>query len=112
MHNLDTRFWLVGIMELFDETIFHISDVMNLSKPHDFYKKVSVHTPFRPSFWQLPRRIQNQIERKTQHDQALYERDRIKFEASTQYLYEKDYFLRHYDVTNPVRPGHVKAPSK
>ena len=105
IHNIETKFWFVGIMEMFDETIFYISDRLNLSKPPDDYRKVSLSTKYRPSFWELPLHTQKQIEKKTRFDQNLYHRCRAQFEDSVQYLYEKNYFIRHFNITHPVEPG-------
>lgn len=87
---LEERFSFVGIMELFDETCVLLSMHLGLRELEPWWTRRHQRTPGKATFFDLPRRIRDQIVEKTQHDTALYEEWRSRFEeevASTPHLW-------------------------
>jgi hypothetical protein len=79
--NLNTKFWFVGITELFDQTLFLLASEIGFSTLAPWVNFPLKNTPMRPSFFALPITIRQLIEKKAERDVELYELFRSKIEA-------------------------------
>lgn len=102
--NLSSRFWYVGITELFEESIFVAALALGMSSVNSWWTMRHPHTPFRPAFMDLPKRLRNMIEDKTAYDFALYEDYRAQLER--RFAEEGDglVFTEYYNLAHPCQP--------
>ena len=100
-NNLDKKFWLVSITELFEESLFVAAANMNIQKIHPWWTCSRPRTRFRPAFMDLSRNLRNTIEKKTAYDMALYEDYRKKFEARFQEEANIPEFVSYFNEGHP-----------
>ncbi len=79
MENIDRYYSLVGITELFDETLFLCADHLGYLELPIWTRRMA--TPGRPKKEDLPERLLQKIQAVTASDQILYDSCRKKFEA-------------------------------
>ena len=100
-NNLDNKFWLVGITELFEESLFVAAANINIQKIHPWWTCSRPRTPFRPAFMDLSRNLRSAIEKKTGYDMALYEDYRRKFETRFQAEVNVPEFVSYFNEGHP-----------
>jgi hypothetical protein len=98
---LERCFWLVGITELFEQSLFLVAEAVGVTKVHHWWKRSQPKTRFRPQFMDFPKSLRSQIERKTAFDMALYEFYRSKFESKFKVEQFGDSFVNHFNEAHP-----------
>lgn len=101
--NLDHKFWLVGITELFEESLYLAAMHTGCSSVFRWWEKRHPQTRFRPAFMDLPKRIRSMIEDKTAFDMALYEDYRAAFEARFAAEGDNAGFVSYFNNAHPCR---------
>ncbi len=93
INNLDNRFQLVGITELFEESLFILAHKIGLTTIAPWWLTRHPKSLYRPTFFDLPITIRRTIENKCQKDLQLYEsyREKLEHEAYS-YDFNGDFF--------------------
>jgi Sulfotransferase family. len=73
MQNLVSKFLVVGIMEMFEESLFLVAHRIGLRCVAPWWQFRHPKSKIRPSYFDLPRRIREGIAEKCKHDVVLYE---------------------------------------
>jgi hypothetical protein len=98
---LEERFWMIGITELFDETLFFVADTVGINKISSWWHYRHIKTRFRPNYMDLSKSLRNQIEKKTLFDMTLYEDYRKKFETQFNEKECGDAFISYFNKAHP-----------
>jgi hypothetical protein len=102
--SLDSKFLDIGITEEFDRSIFKLSEKLCLTKVANWIESRHEATPGRPSFFELPLKIQKMIHEKTREDNELYLEQKEKFEDSTSNYISKKFFIDYANWNNRSDP--------
>ncbi len=100
--NLNEQFWMVGITEMFEETLFYIKYCLGNFHLSKWWHHRAPKTPYRPAFMDLSKALRRQIEDKTQFDMALYEDCRRAFETRFSSIDMKRGFVDYFNCAHPV----------
>jgi hypothetical protein len=98
---LEERFWMIGITELFDESLFFVADTVGTNKISSWWHYRHIKTRFRPNYMDLSKSLRHQIEKKTLFDMKLYEDYRKKFETQFNEKEYGDAFISYFNKAHP-----------
>ena len=100
--NLKEKFWMVGIMELFEESLFIASKEIKIKKLAPWWENRHPKTKYRPQFCDFPQRIRKILYNKMDFDFQLYELNRKKLEDQFKNI-SKTGFEDYFNQARPLK---------
>lgn len=95
--NLDSKFQLVGITEMFEESLFILAHKIGLTSIAPWWLTRHPKSTYRPTFFDLPIAVRRTIENKCQNDLQLYESYRKRLEEE---IYDYDFNESFFNYKN------------
>lgn len=102
MDNLKTKFWFVGITEIFDESVYSLLKKLKKIEIGKWWTRRHPFTKYRPQYLELSKTSREIIEKKTKYDLELYQTLRKKSESEFTELKWDRHFIQYFNEAHPI----------